>query len=95
MIRLVKVKHKIYQTVSVLGQHEGYTVRVVSRECTVKYTTRLKVIFKELYLSIPSFTIIYCHICYAPFPCVFFLRKKIILLFFHFKVFSMVGEVQS
>ena len=76
MIRLLKVKHKFYQTVSVLGQDEGYTVRVVSRECTVKYTTRLKIIFKELYLSIPSFTIIYCHICYAPFPCVFFLRKK-------------------
>ena len=31
-------------------------------ECTVKYTPFLKVILKELNLSIPSFKMIYCQI---------------------------------
>ena len=37
-------------------------VRILPRECTVKYTPRLEVILKELYLSIPSFRMIYCTV---------------------------------
>ena len=46
----------------ILHKSHRQLVRILPRECTVKYTPGLEEILKKLNLSIPSFRMIYCTV---------------------------------